>query len=93
MVGYAVAAAVFLGVVVTGVSHSIPAWVGGGAALGIPLAFAIMFTRAQHAPCAAAREAGAQPASVVLPLLVGLILAIAQAFALWFLTLQLSGPV
>ncbi|RMG10868.1 MAG: hypothetical protein D6731_16615 [Planctomycetota bacterium] len=58
----------------------------------IPLAFATYFTWVQHAPASAAREAGARKASVVLPLLFGLILAIAQAFALWFLRIRLEGP-
>ena len=56
------------------------------------LAFGIHYTRAQHVACAAARQAGAQNAPVLLPLLLGLILLIAQAFAVWFLKLQLEGP-
>lgn len=56
--------------------------------LGIPLVHAVWFTVAQHAPTQAAREAGATSSSVVIPLLIGLILAIAQAFAVWFLKLR-----
>ena len=59
-------------------------------ALLIPLGFASYYVSIQAAPAAAAREAGAGNASVVLPLLLGLILAIAQAFAVWFLELQLN---
>jgi hypothetical protein len=59
-------------------------------ALLIPLGFASYYVSIQAAPSAAAREAGAGNASVVLPLLLGLILAIAQAFAVWFLELQLN---
>lgn len=70
----------------------IPPAAGLGVLLAVPLAFAAYFTSAQHAPCAAAREAGAGDAPVFLPLLLGLILAIAQAFAVWFLKLRLDGP-
>ena len=56
----------------------------------IPLGFAFHYTNMQAAASAAAREAGADNAPVVLPLLLGLILAIAQAFAVWFLELQLN---
>ena len=65
----------------------------GVAALAItPLAFATYFTATQSAPTSAAREHGATRAPVLLPLLLGLILAIAQAFAIWFLKLRLDGP-
>jgi hypothetical protein len=57
-----------------------------------PLLFGLYFTWVQHASCNAARDAGAQTAPVALPLLFGLILAIAQAFAVWFLKLQIDGP-
>lgn len=59
-------------------------------ALLIPLGFASYYTSIQAAPAGAAREAGAGNASVVLPLLLGMILLIAQAFAVWFLHLQMN---
>jgi len=93
VVAYLAAAGLLLGATLSGLGAALPAGVGLGLVLAVPLAFAAHFTRAQHAAASAAREAGAQPAPVVLPLLVGLILAIAQAFALWFLTLRLEGPV
>jgi hypothetical protein len=63
-----------------------------GVAILIPLGFASYFTSVQHATCAAARDAGAGTAPVMLPLLFGTILAIAQAFAIWFLKIQIDGP-
>ncbi len=57
----------------------------------VPLVFAVVCTQAQHAPAQAAREHGARQASLLLPGLVGLILAIAQAFAVYFLWLRLDG--
>lgn len=51
----------------------------------IPLLFAAWFTSAQHEQANVAREHGARSASLLLPGLVGVILAVAQAFALNFL--------
>ncbi len=91
ILGYLAVGASFLGLALLA-GDAIPRPVALGALLAVPLAFAAYFTRAQHASGVAAREAGARPAPVLLPLLVGLILAIAQAFAVWFLLLQLRGP-
>ncbi len=74
------------------VPNPIPTWVKASLALVIPLAFGTYFTAAQHRACAAAREAGAGSAPVLLPLLLGLILAIAQAFVVWFVKIRLDGP-
>lgn len=67
---------------------SLPRWVLYPLLLGIPLLHALWFTSSQHAPAQAAREAGAKNAPVVVPLLIGVILAIAQGFAVWFLKLR-----
>lgn len=56
-----------------------------GGPLLIPLAFALYFTAAQARACKPARDAGAPRAPVLLPLLLGLILAVAQVFALSFI--------
>jgi hypothetical protein len=62
-----------------------------GAAALVPLGFAVWFTATQHEPANAAREHGARNASLVLPALVGLILLIAQAFAVFFLIVGVYG--
>jgi hypothetical protein len=74
------------------VDNPVPMKVKAALALVIPLSFGTYFTYVQHKACAAAREAGAGNAPVLLPLLVGLILAIAQAFAVWFVQIRLQGP-
>lgn len=63
-----------------------------GLAAVIPLCFAIWFTSAQHAPASVAREHGAKNASILLPLFVGVILAIAQAFTVYFVLRAIYGP-
>lgn len=63
-----------------------------GLLAGIPLVFATWFTAAQHGPSTIAREHGARSASLALPLLVGTILAIAQAFTVYFLLRAVYGP-
>lgn len=68
--------------------HALPRAVLLPLLLAIPFLHAVWFTTAQHGPTQAAREAGATNSSVIIPLLIGLILAIAQAFAVWFLKLR-----
>lgn len=68
--------------------HSVPRWVVLPLLLAVPLLHAVWFTAAQHAPTQAAREAGATNAPVLVPVLIGAILAIAQAFAVWFIKLR-----
>lgn len=63
-----------------------------GLLAGIPLVFATWFTALQHGPATVAREHGARSASLALPLLVGTILAIAQAFTVYFLLRAVYGP-
>ncbi|MCW8138241.1 MAG: hypothetical protein KIT58_04980 [Planctomycetota bacterium] len=63
-----------------------------GLLAGVPLLFAIWFTAAQHAPATVAREHGARSAGLALPALVGIILAIAQAFTVYFLMRAVYGP-
>ncbi|MCA8925806.1 MAG: hypothetical protein KDD82_28620 [Planctomycetes bacterium] len=91
IVSYVVLAALVLAEVVF-LGDVIPLWVNGIVLGGIPLVMAVYFTNAQAKPTEAAREAGATQSSVLLPLLFGLILAITQAFAVWFLKLQLDRP-
>lgn len=91
VLGYLAVGASLLGLAILA-GPDIPRPLAIAALLGIPLAFATYFTRVQHARGAAAREAGAQSAPVLLPLLIGLILAIAQAFAVSFLLHELRGP-
>jgi hypothetical protein len=71
--------------------QAVPGPLKAAIALAIPLGFAAYYTKVQHAASVAAREAGAQGAPILLPALFGMILAIAQAFAVWFLQLQLAG--
>lgn len=63
-----------------------------GLAAVIPLLFAIWFTSSQHASASVAREHGARNAPILLPLFVGVILAIAQAFTVYFLLRAIYGP-
>ncbi|MCO5165478.1 MAG: hypothetical protein M9894_03800 [Planctomycetes bacterium] len=63
-----------------------------GLLAGVPLLFAIWFTAAQHGPATVAREHGARSAGLALPLLVGIILAVAQAFTVYFLMRAVYGP-
>ena len=91
VVSYVLLAALVLGEVVF-LGDLIPRWVNAIVLGGIPLLMAIYFTNAQAKQTEAAREAGAGQSSVLLPLLIGLILAITQAFAVWFLKLQLDQP-
>jgi hypothetical protein len=63
---------------------SVPAPVHAALMAVFPLGFTAYYTWTQHVPASAAREAGAHNASVVAPVLVALILAIAQAFAIYF---------
>lgn len=58
----------------------------------VPLLFASWFTALQHGPATVAREHGAKNANLALPLLVGIILAVAQAFAVYFLMRAVYGP-
>lgn len=58
----------------------------------VPLLFASWFTAMQHGPASVAREHGAKNASLALPLLVGIILSVAQAFAVYFLMRAVYGP-
>lgn len=74
------------------VKLSMPQAVLYGLLAGVPLVFAIWFTAAQHGPATVAREHGAKNASLALPLLVGTILAIAQAFTVYFLLRAVYGP-
>lgn len=62
-----------------------------GLVAGIPLIAATWLTWTQAAQANAAREHGARSAPLVLPGLVGLMLAIAQGFALYFLFLRIYG--
>jgi hypothetical protein len=62
-----------------------------GLLAGIPLVAATWLTWTQAGPANAAREHGARNAPLLLPLLVGLMLAIAQGFALYFLFLRIYG--
>lgn len=59
--------------------------VGLTALVAVAAGFTLSCYLTQHAACSAAREAGAGRAPVLLPLLVGLMLAIAQGFGVWFL--------
>ncbi len=70
----------------------IPPALLGVVAAAIPLGFAVWFTSAQHSLANSAREHGARNASLLLPALVGVMLAIAQAFAVYFLRLRFLGP-
>lgn len=63
-----------------------------GLLAGVPLVFATWFTAAQHGPATIAREHGARNAPLALPLVVGTILAIAQAFTVYFLLRAVYGP-
>jgi hypothetical protein len=63
-----------------------------GLLAAIPLVFASWFTALQHGPSSVAREHGAKNASLALPLLVGIILSVAQAFAVYFLMRAVLGP-
>ena len=63
-----------------------------GLAAVIPLIFAIWFTSAQHSPASVAREHGARNAPILLPLFVGVILAVAQAFTVYLVLRAIYGP-
>lgn len=63
-----------------------------GVMAGVPLLFACWFTAMQHGPASVAREHGAKNASLALPLMVGIILSVAQAFAVYFLMRAVLGP-
>lgn len=84
VLAYLVLGAVYIGLGLS-LGASIPAAAGVAALVAPPIAFAAWSYWLQHAACSAARDAGAKDAGVLLPLLLGLILAIAQAFAVWFL--------
>lgn len=90
IVSYVALGGVMLGLGFT--LDSVPLTVKAGVAMLVPLCFAGWLTWVQHTRCAAARDAGAGSAPVLLPLLFGLILAIAQAFAIWFVKLRFDGP-
>ena len=70
---------------------SLPPPVLYGLLAGVPLVFATWLTALQHGPSSVAREHGARNASLALPLLVGTILGIAQAFAVYFLLRAVHG--
>lgn len=84
VVAYLILGAIYVGLGLS-VGASIPPAAGVLALVAPPIAFAAWSYWLQHAACSAARDAGAKDAGVLLPLLLGLILAIAQAFAVWFL--------
>lgn len=92
IVAYLLCGVIFLVAAFT-VGPELPFALNVAALAGVPLAFGGYYAWAQHTACGSARDAGAENASVVLPLLLGMILAIAQAFAVWFLKLHLQGPV
>ncbi|MGE0707312.1 MAG: hypothetical protein AB7N76_04820 [Planctomycetota bacterium] len=80
---------VLLGLIYAGVALKLGATIPPALAVGLlvapPIGFAAAAYWVQHAACRAARDAGAGQAPVLLPLLVGVIVAIAQAFAVWFI--------
>lgn len=57
----------------------------------VPILFGVYAVAAQNKPARAAREAGARLASVWIPFLLGVIVAIAQAFVALFLTSSLKS--
>ena len=59
--------------------------------VGVPIAFGVYAVSAQNKSAHAAREAGAQTAGPWVPFLLGVIVAIAQAFAALFLTSGLDA--
>jgi hypothetical protein len=69
----------------------VPAPVHGALMAVFPLLFGVYYAWAQQAPAVAAREAGARSASVAAPMLVGVILGIAQAFAVYFIQSRMGN--